>query len=236
MARKFLNAPYPIGQLYYDRILLDGDAPVLFTCKNVISQLYYCVCIYNVLGAQEWLITKTTPKAMCDLLKNQITMRQAITVEDKIWFAKEKPNERISWDYKPVKDFPEDYLPTDGMYMDADGDEFDEEIRHYNILQAEENMKIEQLSRIRKAGSMRASKLAIRRGGTTTSNFILKSPPDTSDVLIRNASQTKLVSKADRGRIKKKFGVLVVTKTDEPPEKETAALYRSKKQKVTTDK
>ena len=234
MARKFLNAPYPIGQLYYDCILLDGDAPVLFTCKNIMSQLYYCVCIYNVIGAQEWLITKTTPKVMCDLLKNTITMRQAITVEDKIWFAKEKPNGRISWDYKSVEDFPDDYLPTDGMYMDADDDEFDEEIRHYNMLQAEANIKIEQISKIREISPKEMPKIA--RIPVTTPNFILQSSPRTPAVLMKKTSQVKLVTKANRKRIKKKYGVLVVTKSDEPLETKTSALYRVKKQGVTTDK
>lgn len=234
MAKKFLNAPYPVGQLYYDCILLDGDAPVLFTCKDIMSQLYYCVCIYNVIGAQEWLITKTTPKVMCDLLKNKITMRQAITVEDKIWFAKEKQDGCISWDYKSVEDFPDDYLPTDGMYMDANDDEFDEEIRHYNILQAAEDERDYQIARIREISSREASKIA--RIPVTTPNFILKSSPRAPAVLMKKTSQVKFVTKADRKRIKKKYGVLVATKTEDSLETKTSALYRVKKQGVTTDK
>ena len=234
MARKFLNAPHPVGQLYYDCILLDGDAPVLFTCKDIMSQLYYCVCIYNVIGAQEWLITKTTPKVMCDLLKNKITMRQAITVEDKIWFAKEKQDGCISWDYKSVEDFPDDYLPTDGMYMDADDDEFDEEIRHYNILQAAEDERDYQIARIREISSRETSKIA--RIPETTPNFILKSSPRAPVVLMKKTSQVKFVTKVNRKRIKKKYGVLVATKTEDPLETKTSALYRIKKQGATTDK
>lgn len=139
MAEKFLKAPEPVGQLYYDCILLDGDEPVLFTCTNNRKELYYCVCIYNVLGAQEWLITKTTPKWMCRLLKNEITMRHAITVKEKIWFAKECRNGHIEWEYKDVNDFPDDYLPTDRIYMDADDGEFDEELKHYTAMLPQEN-------------------------------------------------------------------------------------------------
>ena len=134
MAEKFLKVPEPVGQLYYDCILLDGDEPVLFTCTNDNKELYYCVCIYNVLGAQEWLITRTTPVWMCRLLKNRITMRRAVTLTGKIWFAKEHKNGRIRWEYKDVDKFPDDYLPTDGVYMDADEGEFDEEIAHYTAM------------------------------------------------------------------------------------------------------
>lgn len=153
MAEKFLKVPEPVGQLYYDCILLDGDEPVLFTCTNDNKELYYCVCIYNVLGAQEWLITRTTPRRMCHLLTNSITMRRAITLADKIWFAKECQDGHIEWKYENVDEFPDDYLPTDGMYMDADDGEFDEEIKHFkNMIKNQEDqyclVKIDNKNRV----------------------------------------------------------------------------------------
>ena len=131
MGEKFLVMPNSIGQTYYDCIILDGVEPVIFTCVDENKNLYYSVCVYNVIGEQEWFISRITPAAMCDLLSNKLTIREAATFGGKIWFAKESQNGNIEWTYKDAKEYSDDFLPTAGVYIDADNDEFNEEIHHF---------------------------------------------------------------------------------------------------------
>lgn len=131
MGDKFLVMPNHIGQTYYDCIILDGIEPVIFTCVDESKNLYYSICVYNVVGEQEWFISRITPEAMCDLLNNKLTLREATTFGEKIWFAKESQNGSIEWTYKDAKEYPNDFLPAAGVYMDADKGEFDDEISHF---------------------------------------------------------------------------------------------------------
>ena len=89
--------------------------------------MFIC-CLVNA-EKVEWLGSKTTYDNLIDLLENKITIRDAFLniTENKIiieYNGKET-------DYKIVKgnDVPDNLLPTAGEYMEAEGAEYEEEIR-----------------------------------------------------------------------------------------------------------
>ena len=120
-----------IGKLKIDKVLFESFYPILFTCTNNKNELYLCVCCTRKEQLQIWLLTKTTPAVVIDLLENNITMRDAFfAVEyDRYTIIYQGNNRTIKindseyWDKECSI-----YLPTKGEYMDAEENEFAEEI------------------------------------------------------------------------------------------------------------
>ncbi len=116
------------SNIVLDTILFESKYPVMFTCKNK-GDLYLFICCLVNAEKVEWIGSRTTYDNLIDLLENKITIRDAFLniTENKIiieYNGKET-------DYKIVKgnDVPDDLLPTAGEYMEAEGDEYEEEIR-----------------------------------------------------------------------------------------------------------
>ncbi len=113
-----------------DTILFEGKYPVLFTCKND-KDIYLFICY--IANAQKigWIGTKTTYENLIDLLENRITIRNAFLNITNSKFMIEYDGEEVQYNLKKSDEIPENILPTAGEYMDAEEDEYREELAEF---------------------------------------------------------------------------------------------------------
>ena len=110
-----------------DTILFESRYPVMFTCKND-KDVYLFICCLVTADKTEWIGTKTTYDNLIELLENKITIRDAFLgiTENKIIIVYNGKN--VDYRIETGSNIPENLLPTAGEYMDAEGDEYAEEI------------------------------------------------------------------------------------------------------------
>ena len=77
--RKFVKTE-KYGTLYVDRILFESYYPVLFSCKNDRNDVFIAVCCQNNAQGIKWMVGKTTPLAIVKMLRDEITIRELITM------------------------------------------------------------------------------------------------------------------------------------------------------------
>lgn len=111
-----------------DTILFESKYPVLFTCKNNNDIYMFICCLVNSTKI-EWIGTKTSYENLIELLQNTITIRDAFlnVTDEKIII--EYNGENTSFQLIDKLNIPEYLLPTEGEYMDAEDDEYSEEIQ-----------------------------------------------------------------------------------------------------------
>lgn len=114
--------------LYEDLILIDDIYPVLFTCIDNLRNTYLCACYFADPSKTLWLVTKTEPESVIDLLINKVTIRE-LFASDELWAICKSKNAEIQVKrIEDCKNFDENAFPAEGEYMDADTGEFEEEI------------------------------------------------------------------------------------------------------------
>lgn len=114
--------------LYEDLILIDNIYPVLFTCVDDLANTYLCSCYFADPSKTLWLVTKTEPECVIDLLNNRVTIRELFE-SDELWAICKSKNEEIQVKrIEDYKNFDEKAFPAEGEYMHADTGEFEEEI------------------------------------------------------------------------------------------------------------
>lgn len=114
--------------LYEDLIFVDDIYPVLFTCVDDWENTYLCSCYFADPSKILWLVTKTEPERVIDLLNNKVTIRELFE-PDELWAICKAKNEEIQVKrIEDCKNFDENAFPAEGEYMDADTGEFEEEI------------------------------------------------------------------------------------------------------------
>lgn len=121
------------GQLYIDKILFQAGYPVLFTCVDTTRDLFICVCCQNNTQGVKWLVSRTKPTEIVKLLKNEITIRDIFTNEPIDRFSINSIGNEMKVVKSDSNDWSEDsiFLPKANEYMDAEPEEFEEEIRYY---------------------------------------------------------------------------------------------------------
>lgn len=124
------------GALKLDKVLFESFYPILFTCRNAEGDLFLCVCCDDNKLMRKWLITKVKPTTVIELLSNKTTMRDAFLKDNGTKFSIILDN--ASRKYSIEIDNNDDWnpemsidLPTPGEYIDAEEDEFLEEIQYY---------------------------------------------------------------------------------------------------------
>lgn len=133
MKSEFVVLP-KYGQLYMDKILFQAGYPVLFTCTDSARDLFICVCCQNNEQGVKWLASRTNSAEIVKLLKNELTIREAFTNETVERFSVNSMNgEKMRVVKDDRNDWTEDsiYLPKANEYLDAEPEEFEEEIRYY---------------------------------------------------------------------------------------------------------
>ena len=115
--------------LYEDLILIDNIYPVLFTCVDDLENTYLCSCYFADPSKILWLVTKTDLESVIDLLINKVTIRELFE-SDELWMiCKSKSKKEIQVkQIADCKNFDKNAFPAEGEYMDADEEEFEEEI------------------------------------------------------------------------------------------------------------
>lgn len=115
--------------LYEDLVFIDDIYPVLFTCIDNLRNTYLCACYFADSSKTLWLVTKTEPERVIELLNNKETIREMFE-SDELWMiCKLKSKKEIQ--VKQIadwKNFDKNAFPEEGEYMDADEEEFEEEI------------------------------------------------------------------------------------------------------------
>ncbi len=123
--KKFLSTE-KYGELYIEKVFFESYYPIIFSCVNRQRDLFLVVCSQNDRSGIKWLIPRTSPEDIIQLLSNKITIRNLLL----------KAADKFSIDYQKGKyiinesttDFDEDslYLPAEDSFMEAEDGEFDE--------------------------------------------------------------------------------------------------------------
>ncbi len=116
--------------LFIDLVLVEYHYPILFTCLDDQGTMYISTCFHADAQEREWLIAQTTPKAIIDLLRNSVSIRDIFPKDDTLVYlaAKCKDIQKTKIQTLKAGEVPEKIFPTAGMFMDADEDEFLEEL------------------------------------------------------------------------------------------------------------
>ena len=129
--RKFVKTE-KYGTLYVDRILFESYYPVLFSCKNDRNDVFIAVCCQNNAQGIKWMVGKTTPLAIVKMLRDEITIRELITMYTSEKFSIDYKDRKYDCKYEP-KEWEKDsvYLPKKDSYIMAEPGEFDDDIEYF---------------------------------------------------------------------------------------------------------
>lgn len=140
---------YKGNELFIDMILAESIRPILFVCKDTRDHRYLCSCHCANEEKCEWLVAPVDRETIVKLLTDQITIRDAFTLNNtQILVVTKKKYEPPYIQELPIEKVNE-ILPTAGYYMEAEEGEFVEEIAQ---LQNEEKVAEEfiQVHRVKK--------------------------------------------------------------------------------------
>ena len=116
--------------LKMDTVLFESKYPVLFTC-TINEDVYLFICCMVNEQFINWIGTKMDYKTLIQLLKNEVTIRDAFLAitDEKIMInydGKELVADIVNKDQVPME-----LLPTVGEYLDTENDEYSEEIAKF---------------------------------------------------------------------------------------------------------
>lgn len=119
-------------KLEMDTILFEAKYPVLFTC--IVEKEVYLFSCYSVNAkAIKWIGTKTNYETLLDLLRNKITIRDAFLSVTNTMVMIQYDGKEPHMDMVEKNLVPSEFLPTVGEYMDAEEDEYSEEIAAFEL-------------------------------------------------------------------------------------------------------
>ena len=125
-----------IGTLEYDEILFSSYYPILFVCKNEKNELFLVSCCTHNGDETRYLITRTTPGAIIDLLSDKVTIRDCFLLDKECQYSLVHTHDSFDVFEHLETDWGEDShnLPNKGEFMEADEHEFEEEITKYKAM------------------------------------------------------------------------------------------------------
>jgi len=113
-----------------DIILVEYQYPIFFTCIDEEENMYIATCFYVDSEKKRYLVARTSPSIIKECLVNRRTIRDIFGSNDKtvyvVTFLKGKDEPTIGM--AAVSEIDQCGLPTAGIYMDAEEDEFSSEI------------------------------------------------------------------------------------------------------------
>ena len=75
------------ADLYIEKILVDYNSfPIFFVCRNIREELYIALC--SDYRNEEYILSKTRPKDLLDMLYGRITIREYFTKYEVYWNVK----------------------------------------------------------------------------------------------------------------------------------------------------
>lgn len=128
--------------LMVDLILADYQYPILFTCVDENKSMYIATCFHVDAEKQEFLIANTSPETVKELLTNKRTIRNVFPDGDGTVYVATvyKLIDAPTVNESRAADVNSTYFPSNGIFMDAEDDEFEDEI---SILDARIEMQKE---------------------------------------------------------------------------------------------
>lgn len=115
------------NELNMDTILFESHYPVLFTCTKGQDVYLFSCCLVNATVAK-WIGTKTDYEILIQLLEDKITIQDAFLNGEKEKILIEYNGTNVQYNVVAKEQIPNELLPTAGEYMEAEEDEFTEEI------------------------------------------------------------------------------------------------------------
>lgn len=115
------------NELNMDTILFESKYPVLFTCTKGQEVYLFSCCLVNA-SVVKWIGTKTDYEVLIQLLEDKITIQEAFLSGEKAKLLIEYDGKKVRCNSVAKEQIPKELLPTAGEYMDAEEDEFTEEI------------------------------------------------------------------------------------------------------------
>ena len=119
-----------LEEITMDRILFESKYPVLFTCTNG-QKVYLFSCYLVNASVIKWIGAETNYEALIQLLEDKITIREAFLNGEKAKLLIEYDGKEVRCDFVAKEQIPHELLPTTGEYMNAEDDEFLEEITYF---------------------------------------------------------------------------------------------------------
>lgn len=119
--------------LYIDRVLFESYYPILFSCITGDKEHFICVCCQNNKKGEKWLIGKTNPNNIIEMLEDNITIRDLFLNHTSLKITVNKKIDGEMKLYYNNKDWKKDsiYLPKPASYIDSEEGEFDDDIEYY---------------------------------------------------------------------------------------------------------
>ena len=117
-----------------DVILFESTYPIMFTCRDEDDIYLFICCIMNSKSVK-WIGTTTSYEILISLLKDKITIQEAFLADDvrKIIIEYYGGEDSIHYSRVDCSEIPKEWLPTAGEYMDVEENEFQEEIKLFQI-------------------------------------------------------------------------------------------------------
>lgn len=131
MFQEILRKSNEFADITIDQVLFEAAYPVLFTAYDSMNQSYLFICHSFNSNDIEWIATKTSYENVISMLTDAITIRDAFSAcsPEKYIISYNRDNIEVS--KLDIADIEDRILPTAGEYMNADEDEFCEEIEYY---------------------------------------------------------------------------------------------------------
>ena len=130
---KFLKKNNVLPEMYYYMTFLEAARPILFVCKDEKENVFICSCHCAKASKCEWIVAPTTYNRLIELLTDKITIRDIFTIDnDDLYIVTVTRDSGQSILKVSVADIDDTILPTAGYYMDAEDDEFTEELEELN--------------------------------------------------------------------------------------------------------
>ncbi len=135
MKERFAYLPN-YGWIEIETVIFESYFPMLFICKSKKKHRFVCVCCRANEKEKAWIISEILIRNILRLLKDDIDIRGAFTIDgmNKYYLTKSNRSGCVlqplgvhEWDDEKSQD-----LPAGGEFLDAEDGEFKDEILFYN--------------------------------------------------------------------------------------------------------
>ena len=128
----FQNVP-KYGNLSVEQVLVEYVYPLLSVLKDSAGSRFICMC-FDTRGTQQWLIAPISPSNLIKLLTNRLTLKDSFVKDTDTVVYAFRNYETKTDSFLPMapEKVPQEYLPEDSEYLDAEPDEWEAYIGRIN--------------------------------------------------------------------------------------------------------
>lgn len=130
----FFQAMPGFPALYLKHVYVEYLYPVLFSCYSEDDRLFLVSCHRSDGEQQEWVVTQTAPETLIEMLENKKTIRELFDELEKEKYLITLDSTGYYYRKCTLPEIPTEILPTARYYMEAEPDEFKEEIEELQEL------------------------------------------------------------------------------------------------------